>query len=144
MEIQTVEEALQILGEASIDARTQEAAYQFLQQLDPQQEVPKLVEALRSEHFKVRWAAAKRLSDIGLPALKGILNVLVDPQKVGDQRLRDGVYHVLHDNSDPYVREVTWQLLQDLHGSAADLRTMQEANRLLQEMPGSARNTNGR
>ena len=134
VEIRTVEEALHVLGEASIDAQTREAAYQFLQHMDPRSEIAELVEALRSEHFKVRWAAAKRLSEMGRPALKGILNVLVDPQKVGDQQLRDGVYHVLNNNRDPYVREVTSHLLQDLHGSAADLLTMQEANHLLREM----------
>ena len=134
VEFRTVEEALHVLGEASIDARTRDAAYQFLQHMDPHSEIAELVEALRSEHFKVRWAAAKRLSEMGRPALRGILNVLVDPQKVGDQQLRDGIYHVLHNNRDPYVREVTSHLLQDLHGSAADLRTMQEASHLLREM----------
>lgn len=51
VQFRTVEEALSVLGEASNDTRTREVADQFLQHIDSQEEIPALVEALRSEHF---------------------------------------------------------------------------------------------
>jgi HEAT repeat protein len=133
VEFRRVEDALMVLGEASVDARTQAAAYQYLVSIDPSIEIPQLVEALCSDKFKVRWEAAKRLSELGRPAVKEMLSALTDPQRVGEPCLRDGVYHVLHIHRDPAVRQLTAHLLNDLHGSAADLKTMHEAHHLLRE-----------
>lgn len=135
VEFKTMEEALKILGEASVDPSARESAHQFLIHVDPNVEVPQLMEALCSDNFKIRWEAARRLSEIGRPALKKMLHTLVDPKMVGNSCLRSGVYHVLHNHKDPAVRHMTAQLLQDLNGSAADLKTMYEAHRLLQELP---------
>lgn len=134
MVIRTIEEALGVIGEASVDQRTKDEAHLFIKQLEPDTEISQLVEALRSNNFKVQWEAAKILSERGIPALKGILQALVDPRKAGDIRLRENVYHVLHNHKDSAVRQMTAHLLEDLRGSAADLKTLNEAHRLLQRI----------
>ncbi len=136
MTFTTLDNALSVLGEASVKPRVREEAHQFLNNIDPDVKLIQLVEALRSDNFKVQWEAAKLLSEMGRPALNGILRALVDPKKVGDQRLRNGAYHVLHNHTDPFIRQVTAPLLTHLHGSLADLRTMYEADHLLQEIAG--------
>lgn len=134
MEYRTIEEALSVLGEASTNWSTREEAHQFLVRTNANIEVPQLVEALCNDNFNVRWQAEKRLSEMGLPALEGILRALVDPKKVGNPRLRNGIYHVLRNHKDAAVRQLTAHLLDDLHGCAADLKSMHEAHRLLQEL----------
>jgi HEAT repeat protein len=134
MAFRTLEEALSVLGEASVDPRTKGEARQFLDGIEPDVEARQLVEGLRHDDFKVRWEAARLLSDMGKLALKEMLNALVDPQKVGDPRLRSGVYHVLHHHKDPAVRQMTANLVHDLNGSAADLKTLHEAHHLLQQI----------
>jgi len=132
----SIEKALSVIGEAAVDQQTKEEAHEYLVHLSPDEEVPQLVEALASPNFKIRWEAAEILSEIGLPALRGMLQALVDPEKAGNPCIREGIYHVLRHTKDQRVRHLTARLMKELHGFAADIKTLYEADRLLTEVFG--------
>lgn len=134
MVINSIEDALSVIGDAAEDHQSRDEARQYLVHLDPEVEIPQLITALASDNFTIRWEAAEILSEIGYPALKWILQALVDPEKVGNSRIREGVYHVLRNSKDPRVRQLTANLRKNLFGFLADLRTLYEAHRLLQEI----------
>ena len=136
MEFKTVEEALSVFGVTTVEPGAQEAARRYILSMDPNSSIPQLVDALRSDHFWVRWEAAELLAQMGCAAMVEILSALVDPARVGESRVREGIYHVFHSNRDSYVRTVSVPLQHALHGAAADLETMREADHLLQEFAG--------
>lgn len=134
MEFHTVEDALHILGEASFDRLTRRDAYHFIMNVPEEARIPQLIDALQSDNVAVRWEAGKLLTEMGHPALLGMLNTLTNPKKVGNPRIRNGIAHVLRDSHDPTVRELSVSLLNALHGPAADLNAMREASHVLQQI----------
>jgi len=130
MEIVSWRQALAILDNRLNPVAEREAAARFLKQFPEPQAVPRLVQALQDEDFGVRWAASEALSRLGVHALEEVLRVLANPNQVGDPRLRDSAYHMLHLGQQWPVS--VKGLMQSLKGPAADLATLEEAARLLQ------------
>lgn len=91
--------------------------------------VAALVAALSDADPGVRWAAGSALALIAEPAMPAVLSALLQPNV--DKALRDGVRHVLTDNSSANVRQLSVPLIKALKGPEADIAAMQEAAKLL-------------
>ena len=130
-EITSVENAMEILDDPLEDQLLREKAIRYLSYRPFDRVIKKLVEALQYDEFAIRWEAAIALAQLGEKALPELLRALIDPKKVGDPRLREGVYHVLHYNRSPFYSVNITRLLQALKGPAADISSMEEASRLL-------------
>ena len=98
------------------------------------QAVPRLVQALQDPDFGVRWAASEALGQLGAVALEEVLRVLADPDRVGDPRLRESAYHMLHVGRSWPVQVKA--LMASLKGPAPDLASLEEAAHLLHILPG--------
>ena len=132
MDIVSWEQALAILDNRLNPVAGREAAARFLRKNPEPQAVPRLVRALQDEDFGVRWAASEALAQLGLHALEEVLRVLADPNQVGDPRLRESAYHMLH-LGQPWPVSVIG-LMKSLKGPAADLATLEEAAHLRQQL----------
>ena len=109
-----------------------EAAARYLRKNPEPQAVPRLVRALQDEDFGVRWAASEALGQLGTVALVEVLRVLADRDRVGDPRLRESAYHMLHFGRHWPVPVTA--LMASLKGPASDLASLEEAARLLQRL----------
>jgi HEAT repeat protein len=132
MNIISSEQALSILDNRQNLVAEREAAARFLRKNPDPRAVGRLGVALQDEDFGVRWAASEALSQLGVAALEEVLRALADPDRVGDPRLRESAYHMLHLNQDWPVPVKT--LMASLKGPAADLASLEEAARLLQRL----------
>jgi HEAT repeat protein len=132
MNILSSEQALSILDARQSLVGEREAAARFLRKNPDPRAVPRLVQALQDEDFGVRWAASEALGQLGVPALEAVLRALADPDRVGDPRLRESAYHMLHLNPDWPVPVKA--LMACLKGPAPDLASLEEAARLLQRL----------
>ena len=65
---------------------------------------------------------------IRLPLL---LQALTDPNRAGDPRLRESIYHVLH-HAQKLSHVPVESLMEALKSQGADIATIQEAGKLLQ------------
>jgi HEAT repeat protein len=130
MEIVSWQQALAIMDNRLNPVAEREAAARFLEKFPEPQAVPRLVRALQDEDFGVRWAASDALSRLGVHALEEVLRVLADPNQVGDPRLRDSAYHMLHIGQQWPVS--VKELMRSLKGPAPDLATLEVAAHLLQ------------
>ena len=137
MDIVSWQQALALLDNRLSPVAEREAAARFLKKFPEPQAVPRLVRALQDEDFGVRWAASEALSRLGVHALEAVLRVLADPNQVGDPRLRDSAYHMLHLGQQWPVS--VKGLMRSLKGPAADLATLEEAARLLQLLKSAGR-----
>ena len=135
MNIESWEQALDILDGRQNPVAEREAAARYLRKNPEPLAVPRLVRALQDEDFGVRWAASEALGQLGVPALEAVLRVLADPERVGDPRLRESAYHMLHLGQEWPVPVKA--LLASLKGPAADLASLEEAARLLQMLRAS-------
>ena len=129
MHINSLEQALDILDNQLLTVAEREAAARYFEVNPDLRAVPRLVLALQDEDFGVRWAASEALSQLGMAALEGVLRALVDPDRVGDPRLRESAYHMLH-LGQPWPVPVK-TLMASLKGPAPDLTSIEEAARLL-------------
>ena len=121
------------LDDVREEAAVREAAIRFLAEAPTPAVITRLVQALQDDDFGVRWTAATVLAQHGEPALREVLTALTDPQRVGDPRLRDCAYHILHNN--PTSLPVSLQeLLAALRGPAADIAALVEADRVLRQL----------
>jgi len=127
-------QALEILDDTGQDMLQREAAARYLANHPSQEIVGRLVQALQDSDFGVRWEAAVALSQLGNPALIEMLKALTDPKRVGDSRLRRGIYHALHYNQSLHLPVSMARLMEALKGPAADIASMEEASRLLQQI----------
>lgn len=129
-------EALTILDDVHSSMLQREAAAHFLETHASADIVDRLVAALQDDDQGVRWAAANSLAKLGPAALPALLRALRDPARVGDPRLREGIYHVLHTGRGAAEFE---PLLRALHAfTIADISSMIEAERLLREIEAPA------
>jgi len=71
-----------------------------------------LVSALEDKNFDVRWLAAEGLIRRGRDAMPLLLRALIENSE--SAFLREGVHHVLHDNEDKTLRELSRPLLASL------------------------------
>ncbi len=131
--IESTEVALDLLDNASEEPAFREAAVHYLRDHASPQALERLVWALQDDDFGVRWEAALALTQMGQPALVEVLKAIADPRRVGDPRLREGVYHILHNSLLPAPLDVT-DLLEALRGPAADIASLVEAYHLLAQI----------
>jgi hypothetical protein len=131
MVFNNVDEAIRVLGHTGVGALAHQEAIHFLAGLEGCVECEALVRALQSDDFSVSWKAGLMLAWMGWKSIPAILHALVDPKRVGDQRLRNGVVHIIHSFQDHAIHTELAPLLKALTGPAADLATMREANLLI-------------
>ena len=134
MAIESVGQALQVLDQPWAPLAEREAAARYLKKNPDPAAVPRLVRALQDADFGVRWAASEALAQLGAPALEAVLQALADPDRIGDPRLRESAYHMLHLGCQWPVPVAG--LMAGLKGAAPDLAALEEAARLLQAWPG--------
>jgi len=133
-EISSVEQAVEILSDQLEDQLLREQAIRFLSYHPSEEVINKLVWTLQDDEFGIRWEAAVTLAQLGEKALPELLKALTDPDRVGDPRLREGAYHILHHNRDPFYGVNISRLLQALKGPAADIASMKEAGRIMAQI----------
>jgi HEAT repeat protein len=132
--ITSVTQAVKLLDDAGANPVQREMAAHYLELHADRSLVQRLVLALEDNDGGVRWAAAEALAQLGEVALPDMLVALMDPHRVGDPLLREGVYQVLYHNRSSQVNAQTARLMRALHGPAADLAAMEEAFVLLRQM----------
>lgn len=130
-EISSAEQALEILSDPLEDQLLREQAIRYLSHQPSEEVINRLVWMLQDDEFGIRWEAAITLAQLGEKALPALLKALTDPDRVGDPRLREGAYHILHYNRDPFYGVNMSRLLQALKGPAADIASMEESGRIL-------------
>jgi HEAT repeat protein len=123
-------QAMEILDDVRADVTHREAAIRYLANEPTPAVIARLVQALQDDEVGVRWEAATVLAQYGTPALLEVLKALTDPKRVGDPRLRDSAYHILHLNQAAVPVSIT-DLLDALKGQAADIASLVEANHVL-------------
>lgn len=126
--INSVEQAIAQLQNAELPEVERVNAVRFLQGNPTPQAVDALVEVLDDDDHGVRWAAGSALAYIGEPAMPAILRALITPDT--SRVLRDGVHHVIVDNSSPKVRAECQDLLKALKGSQSGIASMEAALKL--------------
>lgn len=134
--IQSVEEAITLLHDASQAEDEREQAAHYLQHNVTPAGVEALVGALEADEFSVRWASAVALAAIGDAAFRPLVAALASPEN--SARLREGALHVFRQSTGRAVHEKTGELQHVLRGIDADMRTMEVAFHLLAELNQSA------
>lgn len=132
MDFHDVVAALRALEDPSLDNETHEKACDFLASLDEKEEARDLVKSLESEKVSVRWDAANILAGLGIQSICAILKALMDPNRVGHPRLREGVLHVYHELQDPELKAKMTPLIESFRGPAPDITSMWVAYRILE------------
>lgn len=131
MVITSENDAIDILDRENLSSLEREDAVRYLAYQPSERAIGRLVKALQDHDFGVRWEAAASLAKLGDRGLHEMLKALVDPERVGDPRLREGAYHMLHYNRSNKLPVPTKELMLALKGPAPDISTMEEAGKLL-------------
>ena len=134
MDIVTYTQAVTTLDNEAENPSIREKAIQYLSEHPDSQAIERIVRALEDDNFGVRWEASKALSALGRDGLIALLVALTDPARAGDVRLRNGAYRVLKHLNFPDIDHQVWNLIMATKGPAADLLTMIEANKLLEQL----------
>lgn len=129
-----VEEALTALENPLSNPQVHREATQYLAALDDCEEAKGLVESLESNDFGVRWEAANLLAELGVKSVSAVLKALMDPGRVADAQMREGVVHMIHVMQDHDLKHKLEPLVECLKGPAADISTMWQAYRILQSI----------
>lgn len=152
MNINSVEQAIEVLNNKQLNYQKRELAVQYLAGHPTPEGIKLLVEALRDGELAVRWVASTALAQLGPAALPEVLRALTDP-KTNTVRMREGVMHILHYSSNLAHTPVQQQqhvepevsitsrkkvsvsdLMDALKGPAADLKSIKVAGKLLDQM----------
>lgn len=88
-----------------------------------------LVTTLNDDDYGVHWAASEVLAQLGDEAFPALLRALVQPDN--DERLRDGAKHIIHTSKGPTVKKEGAAILQAMHGTSQDIKTMQAASAVM-------------
>ncbi len=134
MNFLSVDEALRVLENMSLGANAHLEAIRYLASLDECYESECLVRALQNDDFGVRWEAANLLAKMEKPAIPAMMHALMDPKRVADQRLREGVLHFFHKLEDPALKNTAAPLLSALKGPAPEMDTMKQAYLLFRKV----------
>lgn len=132
MAITSTTQALELLDNYREESSYREAAIHYLTDHSSPAVIVRLVQALQDDDVGVRWVAAMALAQLGEAALPEILKALTDPVRVGDPRLREGIYHILHNNQRAIPVPIT-DLLAVLKGPVAGIASLVEADRVIRE-----------
>jgi hypothetical protein len=131
MMITSQAQALELLDDEREVVTTREAAIRYLAKEPTSEVIAHLVQALQDDDFSIRWEAANAIAQQGEAGMLAVLQVLTDAKRVGDPRLRECAYHILHLNADLIPVPII-ELLEALHGGpAADIASLIEADRVL-------------
>ena len=126
-------QAIELLDDVREPVTTREAAIRYLAKEPTSAVIARLVQALQDDDFSVRWEAANAVAQQGEAGMLAMLHALTDAARVGDPRLRDCAYHILHLNAGLIPVPIT-ELLEALHrGPAADIASLVEADRVLRQ-----------
>ena len=128
----SIQEALQVLDDLKRSPLERENAVHYLADKDDAKALERLVAALDDDVFGVRWAAATALANKGEKALPLLMSALT--VQSGSSWMREGVYHALHYNTSPTVREKSIELMAALKGPGADMAAPAAAVRLMQAL----------
>jgi hypothetical protein len=131
MAIESVSQAIALLDDVRENAIVREAAIRYLARNSTPAVMTRLVQALQDDEFSVRWEAATAVAQQGEAGVLEVLKALTHAEQVGDPRLRECAYHILHSNTASVPVPIA-DLLVALHGgSAADIASLVEASRVL-------------
>ncbi len=134
MNFQSVDEALRVLEDMTLGANAHLEAVRYLSSLDECYEAEGLVHALQNDDFGVRWEAGNLLAKMGKPAIPAMMQALLDPKRVADSRLREGMVHILHKLEDHVLKNDAAPLLSALKGPAPEMDTMKQAYLLFRKI----------
>ena len=134
MTIESEARAYHLLDDVHQAPYVREAAVRYLARHATPTAIQHMTLALNDDDFGVHWEAAASLAGLGMAALPTVLEALTKPDLAASPRMREGAYHVLHYNSAPEIRNYAGRLLKGLKGSAADITTLVEANRWLEQI----------
>jgi HEAT repeat protein len=134
MEFHNEDEAIAVLNNGQTYYVNREDAIRYLAYRPSPRAIKELVCALQDDDFGVRWEAAASLAILGDRALPELLKALTDPDRVGDPRVREGAYHILHYNRTPHLPVPTAKLMEALKGPAPDITSMEVADNLLKQL----------
>ncbi len=126
----SVVQAIKTLDDLDSAVGAREAALRYLAERPTPAIIARIVQALQDDDFGVRWEAANVVTQLGEPALLEVVKALTDPQRVGDPRLREIAYHILHSQQLALPVPIT-DLLAALKGPAADIASLIEADHVL-------------
>jgi HEAT repeat protein len=132
--IESETRAYRLLDDVHQAPYVREAAVRYLTKHATPTAIQHVTLALNDDDFGVHWEAAASLAELGMAALPAVLTALTKPDLAASPRMREGAYHVLHYNSAPEVRNYAGRLMDALKGSAADITTLVEANRWLEQI----------
>lgn len=126
----SIEDAVKVAKDQSLTELEREKALRYLETSDDPEAIKTLIAALEDDDHGVRFAAAEVLAAQGESSFKYLLESLAQPNNV---MLRDGARVVIHKNSSVAVKAKSKELLNALDAPGADIRTMEEATKLLIE-----------
>lgn len=126
--IESVEQAINTMKDTDLSEVEREHAIQYLQEHQTDEGIDVLIDALEDDDPGIRWKASEALSAYGESAMPRLLEALCQPST--DQRMREGAWHVLRQNSSHTVRAETQELQKALKGPSANIASMEEANKL--------------
>lgn len=126
----SIEEAVKASKDESLTELEREKALRYLGPSDDLEAMKILITALEDDDRGARFAAAEVFKTQGESSFKYLIESLAQPNKV---MLGDGARVVIHQNSSVTVNAKSKELLNALDAPAADIRTMEEATKLLIE-----------
>ena len=126
--IESSEQAINMLKDTNLSEVEREHAIEYLHEHQTDEGIAILIEALEDDDPGVRWKASEALAAFGESAMPRLLEALCQPST--DQRMREGAWHVLRQNSSHSVRAETQKLQKALKGPSANIASMEEANKL--------------
>lgn len=125
----STETAITVLQDKSGNSANRVHAIKYLQQGATPEIISLLVIMLNDDDYGVHWAASEALAQLGDDAFPALLRALV--QADNDQRLRDGVKHIIHTSHGPTVKKEGSIILKAMHGSSQNIATMQAASSIM-------------
>jgi HEAT repeat protein len=132
-------QAYHLLDDVHGPATVREASVRYLAHHPTPRAIQRLALALDDDDFGVHWEATAALTELGAAALPELLRTLANPRLAASPRVREGAYHVLDYNGAPEVHNYAARLKEALKGPAADISTLVEANRWLEEIESQER-----
>lgn len=127
-EIESVKQAMDILGDTSYSEFEREEAVRFIQEHPSDEGIEGLIAGLDDDDYGVHWACSTAIAELGELAFPAYLEALMKPEH--SSRLRDSARHIVHYNSSPRVQVDGQKLLSAVKGPSPALSTIEAAYKL--------------
>ncbi len=134
MKITSINEAIKVLDDLSKGEVERVRAIDYLTDMTEERVVVRLVDALQDEDYGVRWKASTSLAKLGGSALPYILKALMDPDRIGDTRLRRSAVRAIKHMDRACLPKSMEELLEALQGSASDVSSMETAYKVMSDL----------